>query len=87
VVGVLAQYGCRRIIQVDAAHSWWLRIFPFLCICGEICPHQKQNKKMVESYRGHAFVLACCWHLDYKGEGTAGRGLGYPSVRLSRWVQ
>jgi len=22
VVGVLAQYGCRRIIQVDASH-WW----------------------------------------------------------------
>jgi len=25
VVGILAQYGCRRIIQVDAAHQWWLR--------------------------------------------------------------
>jgi len=28
VVGVLAQNGCRRIIQVDAAHRWWLRRFP-----------------------------------------------------------
>ncbi len=28
VVGVLAQYGCCRIIQVDAAHWWWLRRFP-----------------------------------------------------------
>ncbi len=25
VVGVLAQYGCRHIIQVDATHWWWLR--------------------------------------------------------------
>jgi len=25
VVGVLPQYGCRYIIQVDAAHWWWLR--------------------------------------------------------------
>jgi len=25
VVGILAQYGCRRINQVDAAHWWWLR--------------------------------------------------------------
>jgi len=24
-------YGCRRIIQVDAAHWWWLRRFPLLC--------------------------------------------------------
>ncbi len=31
VVGVLAQYGCRRIIQVDAAHWWWLRRPPLLC--------------------------------------------------------
>jgi len=23
VVGVLAQYGCRRIIQEDAVHWWW----------------------------------------------------------------
>ena len=29
VVGVLAQYGYRRIIQVDAAHWWWLRRIPF----------------------------------------------------------
>ncbi len=28
VVGVLAQYGCRRIIQVDAAHWWWMRRYP-----------------------------------------------------------
>ncbi len=28
VVGVLAQSGCRRFIQVDAAHWWWLRRFP-----------------------------------------------------------
>ncbi len=28
VVGVLAHYGCRHIIRVDAAHWWWLRIFP-----------------------------------------------------------
>ncbi len=27
-MGVLAQYGCRRIIQVDAAHWWWMRRFP-----------------------------------------------------------
>ncbi len=25
VVGVLVHYGCRRIIQVDAAHWWWMR--------------------------------------------------------------
>ncbi len=25
VVGILAHYGCHRIIQVDAAHWWWLR--------------------------------------------------------------
>ncbi len=33
VVGVLAHYGCRRIIQVDAAHWWWMRreIPPLLC--------------------------------------------------------
>ncbi|XP_067287130.1 FAST kinase domain-containing protein 3, mitochondrial isoform X2 [Pseudorasbora parva] len=31
LVSVLAQYGCRRIIQVDAAHWWWLRRFPLLC--------------------------------------------------------
>ncbi len=32
VVGVLAHYGCRRIIQVDAAHWWWMRRFPpLLC--------------------------------------------------------
>ncbi len=31
VVGILAQYGCRHIIQVDAAHWWWLRRFPLLC--------------------------------------------------------
>jgi len=31
VVGVLAQYGCRHIIQVDAAHWWWLRRSPPLC--------------------------------------------------------
>ncbi len=29
VMGVLAQYGCLRIIQVDAAHWWWTRRFPF----------------------------------------------------------
>ncbi len=29
--GVLAQYGCRRIIQVDAAHWWWLKRPPLLC--------------------------------------------------------
>ncbi len=28
VVGVLAYYGCRRIIQVDAAHWWWMRRYP-----------------------------------------------------------
>ncbi len=28
VVGVLAHYGCRRIIQVNAAHWWWLRRSP-----------------------------------------------------------
>ncbi len=28
VVGVLAHYGCRRIIQVDAAHWWWMRRSP-----------------------------------------------------------
>ncbi len=26
--GVLAQYGCRRIIQVDAAQWWWMRRYP-----------------------------------------------------------
>ncbi len=31
VVGVLAHYGCRRIIQVDAAHWWWLRSSPLQC--------------------------------------------------------
>jgi len=31
VVGVLAQYGCRCIIQVDAAHWWRLRRFPLQC--------------------------------------------------------
>ncbi len=31
VVGVLAHYGCRHIIQVDAAHWWWLRRFPLPC--------------------------------------------------------
>ncbi len=32
VVGVLAHYGCRRIIQVDAAHWWQTRRFPpLLC--------------------------------------------------------
>ncbi len=25
VVGILAHYGCRRIIQVDAVHWWWMR--------------------------------------------------------------
>ncbi len=25
VVGVLVHYGCRRIIQVDAVHWWWMR--------------------------------------------------------------
>ncbi len=31
-MGVLEQYGCRRIIQVDAAHCWWMRRFPpLLC--------------------------------------------------------
>ncbi len=29
VVGILEHYGCRRIIQVDAAHLWWMRRFPF----------------------------------------------------------
>ncbi len=28
VVSVLTQYGCRRIIQVDAVHWWWLRRYP-----------------------------------------------------------
>ncbi len=28
VVGVLAHYGCRHIIQVDAAHWWWMRRYP-----------------------------------------------------------
>ncbi len=28
----MAQCGCRRIIQVDAAHWWWMRRFPLLCI-------------------------------------------------------
>ncbi len=28
VVGVLAHYGCRRIIQVDAAQWWWMRRHP-----------------------------------------------------------
>ncbi len=28
VVSVLAQYGCRSIIQVDAAHWWWMRRYP-----------------------------------------------------------
>ncbi len=31
VVGILAHYGCRRIIQVDAAHRW-LRRFPPLYV-------------------------------------------------------
>ncbi len=31
VVGVLAHYGCRRIIQVDAAHWWWMKRFPLVC--------------------------------------------------------
>ncbi len=30
VVGVLAQYGCRRIIQVDAAQWWWMRRFQYI---------------------------------------------------------
>ncbi len=28
VVGVLVHYGCRRIIQVDAVHWWWMRRYP-----------------------------------------------------------
>jgi len=31
VVDVEGQYGCRRIIKVDAAHWWWLRRFSPLC--------------------------------------------------------
>ncbi len=31
VVGFPAHYGCRRIIQVDATHWWWMRRFPPLC--------------------------------------------------------
>ncbi len=31
VVSVLAHYGCRRIIQVDAAHWWWMRRSPSQC--------------------------------------------------------
>ncbi len=31
VVSILAQCGCRRIIQMDAAHWWWMRRYPLLC--------------------------------------------------------
>ncbi len=31
-MGVVAHYGCRRIIQVDAAHWWWMRRFPPLYV-------------------------------------------------------
>jgi len=39
VVGVLAQYGCLCIIQVDAAYWWWLTKFPF--------PYKKCNKLLL----------------------------------------
>ncbi len=32
-MGVLAQYGCLRIIRVDAAHRWWLRRHPPHPLC------------------------------------------------------
>ncbi len=32
VLSVLAHYGCCHIIQVDAAHWWWMRRYP-LTIC------------------------------------------------------
>ncbi len=28
VVGILAHFGCHRIVQVDAAHWWWIRRYP-----------------------------------------------------------
>jgi len=31
-VGILSLYGCRRIIQVDAAHWWWFHVKRFECL-------------------------------------------------------
>ncbi len=41
VVGVLAHYGCRHIIQVDAAHWWWLRRSPPPILCKALWVHRK----------------------------------------------
>ncbi len=32
VAGVLVQCVCRRIIQLDAAHWWWMRRYPPYCV-------------------------------------------------------
>ncbi len=48
VVRVLAHYGCRRIIHVDAAHWWWTRRFPPPLLCKTLWVPRKALYKCKE---------------------------------------
>ncbi len=60
VVGVLAHYGCRRIIQVDAAHWWWMRRFPPFYVKRFECLEKRYIN--VTNYYDYLFIMCIYTH-------------------------
>ncbi len=66
VGGVLGHYGCRRIIQVDAAHWWWMRRSPPLIYVKHF-EYPKKRYIDVTNYYYYVVFISC---LDSHSDGT-----------------
>ncbi len=63
VVSVLAQNGCRSIIQVDAAHWWWMRGYPaYYLKCFECL--EKRNINLT-----YLINLQIAWWVEFTDSG------------------
>ncbi len=71
--GRSVQYGCRRIIQVDAAHWWWMRRFPPL-----LWKALWVLRKAL--YKCNKFLLLSCWNTALRPSLRRERGYCSASV-------
>ncbi len=97
VVGVLVHYGCRHIIQVDAAHWWWMRRYPpYYVKCIEYLEkHYVHVNKIIINYYYYVTdhstdtninIMMHTMFLDYCGVHSRKRKLCFKGIKNENGV-